>query len=480
MKLRLFTLIAGLTLFSVFIPVKGSIAQQDTMSELKSSYLQSIYDDCRIFLEGIELFIRRDYPKFWSSIESDTPISKSQISSYSKELKHFEGQLDALYEEYISFKSTSDNQSRMSPLELQIYQMLAYSYMKTGDFAMSYALMQNKNIFSRDFTIKLIDIEGKMKDFHLTKKLKSLNQTINGNLNILQLKLKYFFPSDFQSINAYLKLTDYDRESPFNNAYFSYYQGIFTGLGDNRQDMIHFSEIIHFFNRQNYNDVFTGSRISAKNRQYSETKIFPIIKGSYGVELKDNSILASVSANNKTMNLERLCIFKGFVRTDFRTLKTEEKKNIKNKKVIGKGLYLEKVNLLGDDDDIMSTANTDTKKRKLLDYEMGNISLKLGDTLRYGVYRLFENGKFLGMIELVPCYKGENCKKQFVDKSITKVNVYNHELTFYQDILDAVQANRRMYGKDNYVSPAKGKGKQQPRKAPGDGKVHVGKGCAAG
>ncbi len=486
MKFKLIIVFIGLMMFSFVNPITAVSAQsEDTMEELKSSYLQSIYDDCRIFLEGIELFIRRDYPRFWPNIEADQPIPSDEIARYSNELKHFEGQLDALYEEYISFKSTSGSKSVInSPLELKIYQMLSYSYMRTGDFGMSYALMQKKNIFSQNFTVKLIDIEGKLSDFHLTKELKDLYQLISGNLRILNLRFKYFFQSDIQTINAYLKMTDYDRESPFNKAYFSYYQGIFTSIGDKSQDIIHFSEIIRFFNRKTYNNVFTSNKVSAKNRQYIQTYSFPIIKGEYGIDLKDDSIMASVSANNNTLNLERLCEFKGFVRTDFRRLKTEEKKNIKNETLIGKGLYLEKTNLFKDEEATMATTNPDTKKRKLLDYEMGSNTLRIGQMLRYGVYRLFQNGKYLGMVELVPCYKGENCKKRSIDKSITKVNVYNHELTFYQDILDKIQANRRMYGKGNYDIKRPGKPRPKMTKdsssSNGDAKIHIGKGCASG
>jgi hypothetical protein len=117
--------------------------------------------------------------------------------------------------------------------------------------------------------------------------------------------------------------------------------------------------------------------------------------------------------------------------------------------------------------------------------------------LRYDVYQLFEQGKFLGLVELVPCYKGEDCKKRSIDKSITKVNVYNHELIFYQDILDAVQSNRKMYSKGDLSSV--NDGSPAPNVKPGNRpkekmtsplevamnetkpeKVHVGRGCASG
>lgn len=494
MKFRWHLAFIGLTLSTLFFSVCPASAQNaDTVQELKSSYLQSIYDDCRIFLEGIELFIRRDYPKFWQNIEEEVPIPQDEIDRYSKELKHFEGQLDALFEEYVTFKSTAgnapDSGASFSDLELQIYQMLAYSYMKTGDFAMTYDLLQNKNIFSHNYTIKLIDIEGKLKDFPLTLELKNLFKVISSNLNFLTLRLKYFFPSDIQYINAYLKIPDYDRESPFNKAYFSYYKGTFTGLGENDDNHIHFSEIIHFFNRREFKNVSKGSSISKDNQQYISTYKFPIIKGEYGIELKDNTILAAVSSDNKSLNLERLCMFKGFVVTDFKRLKSDERKNIKNDTMISKGLYLEKTELLTDDDDIMAASMRDTKKRSLLDYGPGKDNLKIGEMLRYGVYRLFEQGKYLGMIELVPCYKGEDCKKRSIDKSITKVKVYNHELIFYQDILDAVQANRRMYGKGNYASATSTRSNPEPThseesstrtEAESPAKIHIGRGCASG
>lgn len=498
MKYKWFVLFFVFSLTIVINPAAGICAEtKDTMQELKSSYLQSIYDDSRIFLEGIELFIRRDYPKFWQNIQDDQPISQDEIDRYSKELKHFEGQLDALFEEYTTFKNTSGNASDgtatfSSNLELQIYQMLAYSYMKTGDFAMTYDLLQNKNIFSQNFTIKLIDIEGHLRDFPLTAELKKLFKVISSNLSFLTIRLKYFYPSDLQYINAYLQIPDYDHESAFNKAYFSYYKGEFTGLGG-KNNKIHFSEIINFFNRRDYKNVSKTITTPAttSGQQYIASYKFPIIKGEYGIELKDNTILAAVSADNKTINLERLCVFKGYVITDFKRLKNDERMNIKNDTLISKGLSLEKTDILNDDNDIMSTDKKSTKTRVLLDYELGKENLKDGEMLRYGVYRLFEQGKYLGMIELVPCYKGENCKKRSIDKSITQVNVYNHELTFYQDILDAIQANRRMYGKDNNdirsnkvntsskmdEDPANPKEEKKEIPPP---KVHIGRGCAAG
>lgn len=496
MKFRWYLVLVSIALFPMLFYAPSVSAQgTDTVQELKMSYLKSIYDDCRTFLEGIELFIRRDYPKFWQNIAEGLPIPQDEVDRYAKELKHFEGQLDALYEEYITFKNTSgnttSNNASFRTLELNIYQMLAYSYLKTGAFAMSYDLLQNKEIFSQNCVIKIIDIEGRMKEFPLTLELKKLFKLVSGNLTFLTINLKYFFPTDIQYINAYLEIPDYDRESPFNKVYFSYYKASFAGLGESNDNKIHFSDIIHFFNRRNYINVINdGPSPKANQRQYISTYKFPIIKGEYSIGLNDNTILQAVYSDNSTINLERLCVFKGFVVTDFKRLKNDERQNIKNETLISKGLYLEKTDLLhGSEDDIMATSKRDTKKRILLDYELSKDNLKIGEMLRYDVYRLFEQGKYLGMIELVPCYKGEDCQKRSIDKSITKVKVYNHELIFYQDILDAVQANRRMYSKGNYSSESRVAplpavaNEEAPKEEATSGadtsKVHVGRGCSS-
>jgi hypothetical protein len=169
--------------------------------------------------------------------------------------------------------------------------------------------------------------------------------------------------------------------------------------------------------------------------------------------------------------------------------------NIKNDTLISKGLTLEKTDVLKDDNNLLEM-DKNGGKNKVLGDDPGKGIRKDGDMLRYGVYRLFEQGKYLGMAEIVPCYKGENCKKRSIDKSITQVNVYNHELTFYQDILDAIQANRKMYGKDTNELKDAAESLKRKEVSKADGmtdpmspavspkqdppKVHIGRGCASG
>lgn len=447
---------------------RAHTAESSTMEELKANYLTSIYEDCRIFLEGIELFINRDYPKFWSDIDAGAPVPEEKIQRYIRELRYFEGQLDALYEEFISYADTSANkakrgQTKLRDLEARIYQILAYAYMRTGDFAMSHALTTNEAIVAKEFTIPLMDIEGKKGPFALTRELKRLQSLISANLDVVEIRLKYFFPSDLASINAYLKVSAYDQGNPFNLTFLSYYDKAFLELGESRNGIIHFSEIIHFFNRIKYNDAFSQRMSDATGWEHIYR--LPVIKADYGMDLKDDVILGSVSADNSVLGLERLCRYKGFTRTDFRTMKLEEKQNSTNSSTtIEKELYLARVE---------ATPSANTGNGSEMSY-YGNIpsdgELLPGTPIRYGTYRLFEGAEFLGLIELVPCYKGQPCAKQSQDKAVTEVKVYNHELNFYEDTLDYIRMNTRLYGK--------GKATRVMRSDATD--IHIGRGCAAG
>ena len=464
-KSKILTLICAL-LMGLFIGASpASAAETSTMEELKANYLTSIYEDCRIFLEGIELFISRDYPKFWVNMESGRPLSNEEIKRYTRELKYFEGQLDALYEEFISYAETSANkkeggQERIKALEAKIYQLLAYAYMRTGDFSMSYALMSKEKIVAQDFTLPLMDIEGNQTTFHLTRDLKNLHSLISANLNTIELRMKYFFPTDLETINAYLKVDSYSELNPINITFLSYYDNAFLELGESTNDIIHFSEIIHFFNQIKYNNAFSKGGKSA----LSQERIYrlPIIKGEYGMDLKDSTILGSVSSDNKVLALERLCSYKGFTRTDFRKLKVEEKQNIKNKATVERDLYVSRVD--GNPDGHLKDGT------RMVYY--GNVpkdgKLIKGSPLRYGTYSLFEGSVFLGLIELVPCYKGQPCTKRNTDKAVTEVKVYNHKLTFYEDTLDFIRMNTRMYGKMGTVTRTDAN------------EIHIGRGCASG
>ncbi|WP_300669719.1 hypothetical protein [Desulfoluna sp.] len=463
--IRATSLAGALVLVTFCLPPVTFSAEATTMEELKANYLTSIYEDSRIFLEGIELFVNRDYPKFWSDIETGRPVPKRMIQRYIRELRYFEGQLDALYEEFISYADTTANksnrgQTKVRDLEAKIYHILAYAYMRTGDFAMSHALTNNDAIGSKSFTIPLMDIEGKQQTFALTLELKRLQRLISANLNIVELRMKYFFPTDLDNINAYLKVSDFDQGNPFNLTFLSYYDKAFLELGETRNSVIHFSEITQFFNRIKYNDAFSQGTRDTKGWELIYR--LPIIKAEYGMDLMDTSILGSVSSDNHVLGLERLCRYKGFTRTDFRTLKLEEKQNIANSSTLEKELYIARI----------APTHSETSKEDVLMTYYGNVpsdgKLLQGIPIRYGTYSLFEGSEFLGLIELVPCYKGQPCTKLNTDKAVTEVKVYNHELSFYEDTLDFIRMNTRMYGKTTHMTRGD------------DSEIHIGRGCASG
>ena len=459
---RVIALICALLIGSHAMASQAVATESSTMEALKVNYLTSIYEDCRIFLEGIELFISRDYPKFWADMEMGRPIEKSEVDRYIRELKYFEGQLDALYEEFISYAGSSANRQKnghgkTKTLEAKIHQILSFAYMRTGDFAMSYALMENKKIVSQEFTLPLMDIEGNQTSFHLTHRLKDLHSLISTNLNTVELRMKYFFPTDLEAINAYLKVESYSQLNPINLTFLSYYSDTFLELGKSKEGAIHFSEIIHFFNQMKYNNAFNHKGATGSAHVYR----LPIIKGIYSMDLKDTTLLGGVAKNNSVLALERLCSYKGFARTDFRSLKGEEKQNVKSKGTAVKNFYIARVE---------PRPMRAPKDGSRIVY-FGNIpkdgKLVEGASLRYGTYDLFEGTVFLGTIELVPCYKGEHCSKRNIDKSVTEVKVYNHELTFYEDTLDFIRMNTRMHG------PTDASKRVNPSE------IHIGRGCSA-
>ncbi len=459
-KFKLLMLV-GLVLFLTAGPVPA--ASDSSIKGLKASYLQSIHDDCKTFLEGIELFIRRDYPTFWNDMENSASIDRNDIHKYIKELNHFEEMLDALYNEFISFRTAHDTQQTSAyatlnidelqrqkhlDLEKQIFQMLSYSYMRTGDFSMAKALMEKGDIHSKNYVIQIRDIEGVLRNFPLTEKMNQLFETISSNLTILKIKLKYFLPSDIQRLNAYIKISDYDRENPFNQIYLDFYSGKFPGLKAADENVIHFGEIINYYNRLKYINLFNNKKPDFQD-PHTISYEFPILKGSYSLVVNDANVFIPDPTDSNVLTMEHLCMFKGFVRTDFRQLKWEEKQHMKAEKIIDKNLSLEKIS-----------------QQKILSQSLLKElnTIRPGERLRYGTYKLYEKGIYLGPIELVPSIVGSNIKKKNPDKSMTEIKVFDHELTFFKDILDLVQSNYNTYGKMMEKSEEKPKKKKKSKK----------------
>jgi hypothetical protein len=201
---------------------------------------------------------------------------------------------------------------------------------------------------------------------------------------------------------------------------------------------------------------------------------FPILKGNFSLVLNDDNYIVLDVAESSVLTIERLCHFKGFVRTDFRKLKGEEKQNLKIENVIDKAITLEMVDTRTQ---LAGTTNEPSQR------------YSPGDKVRYGLYRLYEKENFLGIVELVPSVVGEKTEEKDTDKSITRIKVFEHELLFYQDTLDLVKRNQNAYGVViNDLSPfaikpetaPENKTELQPDSAPKtERRINLFRGCSA-
>ncbi len=402
----------------------------DTGTWLKSSYLNSIHDDCRTLLEGIQLFTQRDYPVFIQNIQSGTAVSDIDTANYISELRHFKKLLDSLYEEYISFKTSSllskkDGEDALEKnsltiLEKSLYQMFTYAYIRTGDIIMAHQLMEHRDILSENVTIKIRNLEGILTQFPLTENLQREAKTSIKKLGILTLHLKNFLPTDRQEINTYLKISDYNKKEPINIMYMEYYGHYFPGLKTGEKTkMIHMGRIVDFLSTLKYKTAASiKSNDAETNADFHKIYQFPIIKGDYELIIRDPHIRA-FSQTDDAVTIERLCFFKGLARTDFRTLKQEEQRQ--KKKIVEETLLL-------------------------IDQRPTYVSYQPGQMVPYGVYALYDKDRHLGTINLIPCSKGGTCKESVVPReNVTPIRIFDHTFILYRDILDLITRDQRLY-----------------------------------
>ncbi|MFP4444924.1 MAG: hypothetical protein ACLFPD_01590 [Desulfosudaceae bacterium] len=406
-------------------------AARDTGSWLRSSYLKSIHDDCRVFLEGIELFTERDYAAFLKNTQAGGTISARDADTYVDELRHFEKLLDSVYEEYISFKEASlsamDKDSaesrELSPMEKRIYQMMAYCYLRTGDIIMAQNIIMNNDILTDDFTIQIRRMDGRMRDFYLTKELTTLYKTTISMLTNLTLHVKNFFVSDIPKMNAYIRVTGYDHNEPVNMLYMVYYGRLLPGLASENGKMIHLGQIIDLFNRLKYSGGSSDRLfVEGEAADFSISYQFPIVKGTYELISNDPTVMVRADGQ-KEVTVERLCHFKGLARTDFRNLKIAEKQQRQEQTIVKKDFTLFRLD------------------------GQSAVSYTTGQMVPYAVYALFEGKNQLGTVELVPCGRGGNCRERATnDPAVTLVKIFDHEFVLYQDVLDLIKSNHNRYG----------------------------------
>lgn len=409
----LISVLFSLTCFLV-VPVTASAAQTQAPNDgITSAYLKSIHEDCRLFIEGIELFVRRDYPQLWPQILASDATAEKEVTRYIKEVKQFQRMLDALFMEYASYKKnqihdSSQPKTASNGVETEILQMLAFAYLRTGDFCMAKAIIGNGEVLSKETTISLIDLEGTERNFQLSQNLKRLADFMDKELEVITIDLVNMFPENLSETQAFLTISDKRRRSPLETAYLAYYGGTFPGLKQEGGKFIHLSEIHHFYNRLNKNPVTAETELARQETTF----LFPIVKGSYRLESQDAHIRITQKHANM-FEISHLCHFKGFVRTDFRLLKNAEKNLMEEKPIVDNGLLL--VN--------------------------GENSYAPGTWLPYDVYTLTQNNTPVGEISLVACFQDMNCEPEQTTKTATTVKVFNHQLMLFQDILDLAKRN---------------------------------------
>ncbi|MFO8047893.1 MAG: hypothetical protein R6U29_02575 [Desulfosudaceae bacterium] len=437
---------------------------RDTGTWLKSSYLKSIHDDCRVFLEGIELFTERDYGTFLKSTRAGASITEQDANTYVDELRHFEKLLDSVYEEYVSFKEAAlaedgldrNAAPKLSPMEKKIYQMMAYCYLRTGDIIMAQNIMMHNNILTDDFTIQIRRMDGRMRDFYLTKELTTLYKTTINMLTTLTLNVNNFSSSDIEDMNAYIRITGYDSSDPINILYMAYYGRLLAGLSGEEDKMIHLGRIIDLFNQLKYSGgLLNRFSVAAEAGDYSTSYQFPIVKGTYELVSNDPAIMVKADSE-KEITIERLCHFKGLARTDFRNLKAAERQQRQEQTMVNRDFTL--FRLSGQSAESYTT----------------------GRMVPYAVYALFEDEKQLGTVELVPCGRGGSCKEKTIDNpAVTPVKIFDHEFVLYQDVLDLIKSNHNRYGSSGSYSDFNSRAQEEAAARDDGGSMKLFPGCAA-
>ncbi len=446
MRKQIFVISCAVVLSVVSVLTTG-LCQEEDSTWLKSSYLQSIHDDCLVLLEGIEMFCKRDYSGFLETVRNSSLAEKTEAENYINELSHFEKLLDSICGEYISFKEASADKGGEEPgkelalIEKKIFQMLVYSYMRTGDVITAQYLMDTYDIMSEKFIIQIRGMDGRLADFQLTMKLEEISNSINATLTKLQLHVKNFFASEPQDINAYIKITGYDNFDPVNILFMEYYSHLFPGLNAEQEKMIHIGQLIKFFNMPRYSShAATYSRSTGESSGYDTSYMLPIVKGTYEVVVRDPNITAYAEGQDEVV-IERLCFFRGLARTDFRNLKEAEQQQMEERAILESDFSLLKP---GEE----------------------YVVFKPGQMMPYGTYALFEKRQYLGTIETVPCYKGGDCKKPTqMEQAVTPVRIFDHELLLYRDVIDQVKRNNDLHGLDTVepelVDPLSDRGEKE-------------------
>lgn len=404
-----------------------SCSEPSAATEAKSFYLSSIYEDTRLLVEAIELFIQRDYPRLWTNLEAGQSVDRRTTDDYLREVRHFEKILDNLFREYATFrKEGATPNEKLYPLESEILQMLAYCYLRTGDLYLVVALQDKFTGLGEDFSVKIRNIEGELVDLRVTEELNKWGSIIRDKARLIKLQTIKFLPSDSENRNVFCRVSPDSGNNPLHPLYLGYYARFFPGLGDTSVGTIHFGDIVRY-----------SSRVSQLGLVKDEGTFFPVVGGDIEFISQDPSIIVLASDQKDVYKLEHLFLFKGYAGTSVQAMQA-----------VGKDAA--SAPFADSAPEAVVEAATSVVDRQFVLRPMSGPSTvsrdyKAGDQLRYGLYDLFDSNAHLGQVEFVPCVRGENCPKTSEFKRVTKVNVYEHEFAFSQDVLDLIADNEKFY-----------------------------------
>lgn len=395
----------------ILIPGTGTAEKFDSgqrMSQVKKAYLDSIYDDISFIIDGIELFCKRDYPNLWDNIESEKKISPEILKKYIKETANFRNILDTHLSEFTTI--IASDKGKPGNKEKEIFQMLSYAYLSTGNFITARALASNEDVLNKETEIQVSKLNGEKEAFNLTESLKKRLELLAESLGVIKLDMKYFTPEDLDTVNAYIEVNSSKTPDAVNIMYANAYRGVIPYKEKENKYQISINMLFSFLKNLKYFELNSPVNNEKEEKEFKGQKLsFLIMKGSYSLKSQSSGIKISQKSNNQFI-IEKKFLYKGFEDTGFNLAKNEKETSV-----------------------ILKKTNKEYKKNNYLEY---------------GRYKIIKDDEVSGFALFKPCYKDKCGALENKDPATTPVKIYGHELVVYQDLLDRIKVNLKQNQKD--------------------------------
>lgn len=415
MKGKTFSTSACIIMFIFCIHGQGLTSE--AIKEGQSYYLSSLYGDCVIFLEAIELFIERDYPEFWNVSNSDY-LNKKDIISYLDEVKDLEHIILSLFLEYKDFRESNISTTHYAnKLHHEITSLLALSFMKVGNLYMPTLIFNTfkiNNGNSADVFCDIRNVEGNVYKKNVTEDIKTWNQIILKNIVLLKINYINFYPEDISSLDAILLIKTKNKNF-LNQLCIGYFSKQFPSMAASNGHKIHFKDINRYFSHLEYIGI----------RNYTNDEyILPISDGVIDISINSPYIKAQMNHETNTLSFEHYCKFKSIDQESFinwrklGSTSNEERIDIVLKKVFHENAVI----------------------------SPSEETFSIGSILEYGKYIAYEKinsktEKCLGMVNLNHSTLGENSNLPQSNDQIAQIKVFNHDLILDKNDYDMINPN---------------------------------------